>query len=108
MPYVLVNSKNSGAHFSITRDEGSENSSDLDRGRRHELKSDEISDPSSLVIEIISLLCEIVGRSSCTFWEPDPLEHLQFASSEHSECSCVVICLSVVSTRIWTVFRVFV
>ena len=36
------------------------------------------------------------------------LEHLQFASSERFECSCVVICLSVVSTRIWTVFRVFV
>jgi hypothetical protein len=33
VPYVLVNSKNSSAHISITRDEGSEISSDLNSGR---------------------------------------------------------------------------
>ena len=45
---------------------------DLNLGRRPELNSDEFSGTTPLVIEIISLLCEIAGRSSCTLSEPDP------------------------------------
>ena len=40
----------------------SENSSDLDRGRRPELKSDEFSRWIAMVVEIIPILVEIARR----------------------------------------------
>ena len=46
----------------ITKMGGSNFSSDLDVGRRPELKSDEKLDPPILVHEIISFVCEIAGR----------------------------------------------
>ena len=72
VPYVLVNSAASSGYISITIGFQTKNSSDLDVGRRPELKSDEFFVWNPIVIEIISLLFEIVGRSSCTLWEPDP------------------------------------
>ena len=73
VPYVLVNSAASSGHISITIGFQTKNSSDLDVGRRPELKSDEFFVWNPIDIEIISLLFEIVGRSSCTLWEPDPM-----------------------------------
>ena len=70
--HVLVNSRTSSAYFSTTRDVTSKSSSDLDRGRRPKLKSEEFCEVTSLVVEIICDFCEIAGRSSCTLWEPDP------------------------------------
>ena len=70
--HVLVNSRTSSAYFSTTRDVTSKSSSDLDRGRRPKLKSEEFCEVTSLVVEIICDFCEIAGRSSCTFLEPDP------------------------------------
>ena len=70
--YALVNSRTSSAYFSTTRDVTSKDSSDLDRGRRPKLKSEDFCEVTSLVVEIICLLCEIAGRYSCTVWEPDP------------------------------------
>ena len=55
-------------HISITRRGTSENSSDLDRGRRPKLKSDEFSEVPLLFIEIISILCEISGRFCYRYW----------------------------------------
>ena len=72
MSHVLVNSRILGGHISITNGIVFENSLDLDRGRRPELKSDEFLKTIPIVIEIISILLEIAGRSSCTLWEPDP------------------------------------
>ena len=49
---------------------------DLDRGWRPELKSEDLLKTLPIVIEIISILLEIAGRSHLaltTFWEPDPV-----------------------------------
>ena len=51
---------------------GTENSSDLDLGRRPELESDEFSVPPIVVIEKISLLCLKPLNRCGSFWEPDP------------------------------------
>ena len=52
---------------------GTENSSDLDLGRRPELESDEFSVPFIVVIEKISLLClKPLNRCGSFIWEPDP------------------------------------
>ena len=56
MPYVLVNSATRSSHISITIGVTNTNSSDLDVGRRPELKSDEKSKCIILLIEISS--CE--------------------------------------------------
>ena len=48
--------KNAHVNISITIEVDPENSSDLDRGRRPELKSDEFLGSTSIVIEILS--CE--------------------------------------------------
>ena len=50
---------------------GTENSSDLDLGRRPELESDEFSVPPIVVIEKISLLCLKPLNRCGSFWEPD-------------------------------------
>ena len=42
---------------------------DLDRGWRPELKSEDLLKTIPIVIEIISILLEIAGKPSCTFWE---------------------------------------
>ena len=52
---------------------GTENSSDLDLGRRPELESDEFSVPPIVVIEKISLLCLKPLNRCGSFWEPDPV-----------------------------------
>jgi hypothetical protein len=44
----------------------------LNSGRRPLSKSDEFSDPSSLVIEIWALECLLFTKTYGTFWEPDP------------------------------------
>ena len=59
------------------------NSTDLDVRRRLQLKSVEFLFRFILVVEIFLLLCEIVGRSFCTFWEPDPFMNV-FYTDEHS------------------------
>ena len=71
VPYVLVNGKNLGAHFSITRDEGSENSSDLERAAAARSIAVEFSECTILVIEIVSLLCLKPPKRCCTFWDPE-------------------------------------
>ena len=48
------------------------NSSDLDVGRRPKLKSDELFDANPIVIEFISLLCEIAGDNWRSYWGHDP------------------------------------
>jgi hypothetical protein len=58
--------------ISITRDEGSEISSDFNSGRRPLSKSDEFSDPSSLVIEKWAPEFLLFTKTYGTFWEPDP------------------------------------
>ena len=49
-----------------------------------------------------------VGLSQLRRWPIRPSGAPSAGLERSFECSCVVICLSVISTRIWTVFRVFV
>ena len=58
---------------SITRMVHSENSTAIDRVAATRSKSDEFSECTILVIEIVSLLCLKPPKWCCTFWDPDSL-----------------------------------
>ena len=78
--------------ISITRDEGSEISSDFNSGRRPLSKSDEFSDPSSLVIEKWAPEFLLFTKTYGTFWEPDPTAVLLVSRRLQQRQYLVLIC----------------